>query len=596
MRKRNLKFISLNIIVLIILSGVQTTSFSQTRDSLLTIEGIVKDNKTNATIPYAAIYNKSTGRGTLSNLDGYFKLSVNSYSDTIVVRYIGYKSKWYYLKTNQSFYTIKLVENIEVLNEVSVMPKDYDYLYDLIKKCQKKEHHEILNSRMYYELKSFVDEKQVELIECFYNGQINGFNLSHLNLKIGRAALQDNNKQFFLSVESSKAITALKLFDHNPFFPINPLELPKRRIKKNFKLRFVKQYQTESNDSVYVIKYIPRDTVSAYFSGKIWINKTKSDILKITLNCIDCKRHPFIPLFLDDKIASVNLRITKSFEEIDGASYFNHIDFNYDIVYTGRKYINRLEKNCTISSYAVLHAYNNKQSFFDPKFDYQQSISDYKKLNIVPYNEYFWDNHQELQVVDPENESFFNDSKSITNRNIFSPNEYFKNGILEYPFITWTGKRILFREFNEDKFNVPQTISPGVKKYVLSAKIYLDVIQLQDSIQILTKTIFDPYESYYTMEMDRQAQCFVNMYFDLIEIERRRLAQRLEQSDKTRKTISSLYLDSQASVSKVSWQFFMAVDEGKNEKEMLKWNALILKELQIDNIALFNPYPKEDLD
>ena len=577
---------------------LNTTIAQVSSDSLqeFIVEGKIIDRKTRQPIPYVAIYNKNTGRGTLSNLEGYFKLKIYQFSDTVSIQCIGYKTQTLTFNESVSFYTVKLNENVQVLQEVSVMPNDYEYLYALLKKVKKSQSSQKHTARFYYELKSYVDQKQVELVECFYNGDISGYNLNDLNIKLGRAALQENEKQFFLSVESSRAITSLKLFDYNEYFPTSPFQLSKRELKKIFKLRPVKHYENEDKDSVIVIKYSPRDARKSRFSGEIWVNETQSSIIKTTLNCTNCKTHPFIPLFPDDTIASVNLNITKTFEKKNDNMVFKHIDFSYDVVYKGRKHINRPSETCTVSSNAVLYAYDYETPFFDPKFDYPFGLNDYKKLNIVPYNAVFWDNHNELSIEDPKNDQFFNDELSLTNTRIFSRTEYFKNGILEFPFITWTGKRVFFREFNEDTISLPELTGPDIKKYLLSVKIYLDIIQSEDSLQIITATIFDPYESYYTLPMNRKAQCFVNLYFDLVEIERRALQAEIDTSDKTIETILDLYENRKLRIEKLSWRYFKAVDRGENESEMIKWNDYVLNALKIDNITLFNPYPEKPGD
>jgi len=48
------------------------------------VEGRILDSKTATPIAYANIYNKRTNKGTISNLDGYFRLSCERLSDTLV--------------------------------------------------------------------------------------------------------------------------------------------------------------------------------------------------------------------------------------------------------------------------------------------------------------------------------------------------------------------------------------------------------------------------------------------------------------------------------------------------------------------------------
>ncbi|MBL0007556.1 MAG: hypothetical protein IPP25_10380 [Saprospiraceae bacterium] len=158
---------------------------------------------------------------------------------------------------------------------------------------QKQSLHFETDAKAYYELKTFRDEQQIELVEGYYNAAISGYELSGLTLKAGRLAMQPYDNRFFASMESSTAITAMKLLSNNSNFPDSPLELSKKEMRKNFDLSLDKKYVDDNADSIYVISYEPVDTAGMFFKGTVWINKTNNTILKITLNCHHCKKYPF---------------------------------------------------------------------------------------------------------------------------------------------------------------------------------------------------------------------------------------------------------------------------------------------------------------
>ena len=133
------------------------------------IEGVLLSKETNEPVQFANIYNLSLQKGTLSNTDGYFRIIVDDVLDTILITCIGFKEKQLKLIQYESRYEVILEENSYLLNEVTIIPKDNSYLFDLIHKCRKTASSRDSKSKAYYELKSYKDEEQIELVEGYYN-------------------------------------------------------------------------------------------------------------------------------------------------------------------------------------------------------------------------------------------------------------------------------------------------------------------------------------------------------------------------------------------------------------------------------------------
>ncbi len=565
----------------------------------VSIEGKITEKITGEAIPYAKVYNQTQHKGTLSNEDGYFKLSVRDYADSVVVRVIGFKSAVLKLNATTTFYEVVLEENAQLLGEVTVRPEDNSYLYELMQDCRKNSTGASTGSasvsrmeeaKVYYELKSTVENKQIELVENFYNGSIYGYDLEELKLKTGRFALQDFDKTFFGSHESSKAIVMLKLFKSNDYFPISPFELSGKKLRQQFYLHLHSRYR-DDKDSIYVVDFVPRDKTGNYFTGRVWINPKAKTILQTELHCEHALRHPFLPIFPNDTIRNLDLHITKSFQEVNGKMCFRHIDFSYETTYK-----NRSNTTYKTSTKAILYAYDFGHAFTLPKFRFAEA-SDFKKISAVPYNAYFWQNHEELTLSDEkdQNQSYFNDVRSTTNRGIFAQGK-FSHGIFESPYLTWGGKRIRFREFAADTTENTNYVRGAViisELYNLNAKIYLDINPFLDTLQIVTTTVFDPYESYYKLPLDNAALYFINVYFDLVELERRKLESEILQSDRKLETIDKLYAESEKRIAAMQLKYFKEADHGKSERGMAKWNQVIVDGLKIDNLLLLNPYLKE---
>lgn len=559
------------------------------------IEGKILDNETKEPIPFANIYNKSSKKGTISNADGYFRILINEVTDTITISFIGYKEQIIKIKADKKNYLIYLEVNILLLNEVTVTPKDNSYLFELVQASKKSISSIERKSKAYYELKSFVDDSQMELVEGYYNIDVKGYTLMNLHLKAGRIALGANRNRFFASLESSRALLMLNLFDRNDYFPINPMELSKSKLRKNYYLDLESKYLDGTNDSIYIIDYKPKDTSGLFFNGKIWINKTRNHLIKITLNCDNTLKHPFLPLFPYNKISNVSFSITQSFNISNSQVVFNHTDFIYKTDYVSR--IGKTEEQkYTVLTKAVLYAYDYENSFSLPFFNFKDvNIGDYQKINAMPYNDFFWTYNDEYRLNDSinTNELFFIDSSSLTNKTLFKSNTILKHGLFEHPYISWSRNRIKFREILSDTSVTNATTGFRSDQYKLAVKIYLDINFYRDSTHIITSTIIDPYESFYHLPMNNQTHCFINIYFDLCEIARRELEEKLKAQTNNVYRLKEIYTDFLTQFETKRNEYLKAVDRGTIEKEMIKYNNIVYEILRIDNIELFQPYKNE---
>lgn len=557
------------------------------------IEGRVLNKKTKVPIPYANVYNKTLDKGTITNTDGYFRIQTNSETDSVRISFVGFKDQVIDLGRQTSFLTILLEENVLLLGEVTITPQDNSYLFALLKACRKSASNTEKASKAYYELKSTIDDHQVELVEGYYNVDVTGYALKDLHLKAGRVALRPHNDRYFASMESSRAILMLSLMDKQAYFPLNPLAMSSSKSEKTYNLGLESKYVNEKNDSVYVVSYTPKKNQEQFFEGQIWINKSKSQIIKITLNNPSAEKHPFLPLFPSDSISNVSFAITQTYQSQGGEAVFNHIDFVYEIGYKSR--IGKTEEQqYTIATSAVLYAYDYKNLFFAPMFDFNDhSTGDYRKINALPYNAFFWSTNDEYRLNDSlnTNASFFSDSRSITNKTLFKKDKHWKRGLFEHAYVQWAPTRIMFREMLPDTSE--QSLSSyGIKseQYNLAVKIYLDINTYQDSTDIATAAIFDPYESYYYLPMDKQTHCFVNMYFDLCEIKRRELEEKIRADGISALRAKEIYESFVEKMEVDNNTFLKAVQRGTIESEMVRYNAYVRSKLGIDNIEMFQPF------
>jgi hypothetical protein len=563
----------------------------------LVIEGRILNKRTSEPVAFANVFNKSLANGTISNSDGYFRIKIAAPTDTVQITSIGFKPFNIELHTGLAFYAIELEENIQMLKEAIVSPGDDAYLYDVVQKCRKSNPLAHQKAKAYYELKSFVDSNQIELVEGYYTLDIDGYKLSALQMKAGRLALRQHDNRYFASLESSRAIMMLDLFNSSEYFPSNPLELAKNKLKQCYHLTLDNVYLEPTSDSIYVIHYTPKQSQGRFFEGTLWINKTTSQLIKISLICEQAVVHPFLPMFPSDSISKVSFNIIQSFKLLDnGQSVFNHTDFIYQVDYKSR--IGKLEEeHFSVQTNALLYAYSFDELFFQPLFKFNDNaLSDYRMINALPYNDFFWSNNDEYRLHDSvnTNELFFADSGTVTNRSLFKANEFATKGLFEHPYARWSERRIKLREVVADTIIINRSSDPKAVQYNLDVKLFVDLNTYSDSTSILTAAIFDPYESYYALPMDNKTHCFVNVYFDLCEIKRRALEAEIQAANWDPLLIQAIYDEYTRTLEGELNGYLKAVQRGTNLSEMRKYCGMVNEKLGIDNYAFFKLFDNEE--
>ncbi|HLG35992.1 MAG TPA: hypothetical protein VI757_14015 [Bacteroidia bacterium] len=590
-----MKFYS--IIFLSALVIISSRSYCQTGRNVSAknfIEAKILDTANAASLAYANIFNLNTKRGTISNDEGFIRIEINSPEDTLDVSYIGYAVRHIAAHEIKDAGIIFLKRNPVLLKEATVVADASSFLYDMLSACKKPSASKKKTAKTYFELETFKDSTQIELIVCYYNGHFTGYNVNEPEFKTGRLALAEIDGKLFVSTESSKAIYMLTLFDDNDNFPKNPFQLKKKAFREYYQLSLAEKYKDEKSNVIYVIDFFPRSDAGIFFNGRVWIDSLKNEIIKINLKAENALRHPFLPLWTTDSLKRVDLEITETFNEIDGTMFFNHVDYNYTIQYKSRN-----DSVYEITTKAVLYAYDYRNNFPLPHFQFSDfKNTDYRKIIAVPYNRFFWEHNDEYKLNDKKNrnEQFFTKKEVINNiRFTEDAQKSFRIGFFERPYLIWNGARIHFAYTLGDSTNAiskDDLKKTPAERYNLKVQLYMDVNLYHDSLNILTATVFDPFQSYYHFPFDTLADCFLNLYFDVMEIERREFEKEIHEQKLSIELINDAYQRKIKENESISRSYFSSVERGNNRKELLKWNEHVFEELRIDNCKLFNQYDK----
>lgn len=101
------------LLVCVLLAGYSQFSFGQEDDKrLIQLSGVVLSSDSLERMPFTAIYDKTTRRGTISDYYGYFSM-VTKPGDTLVFNYIGYKPSTYIVPDTLSEFGYALIQLID---------------------------------------------------------------------------------------------------------------------------------------------------------------------------------------------------------------------------------------------------------------------------------------------------------------------------------------------------------------------------------------------------------------------------------------------------------------------------------------------------
>jgi hypothetical protein len=343
--------------------------------------------------------------------------------------------------------------------------------------------------------------------------------------------------------------------------------------------------QLPSDEATWHIEFIPKKNKRAQFKGDLWIDKESSAILKIEMSCDSAAIHPFKADGLD-KLGYVSMFIKHTYQAEDGPGPLQHIDFSYQFDYidkykADKKVIAKPAKRAKTKG--VVYFYDFKRPFIAPYFKYDIKEEDYEKIAMLPYNTSFWESAEGLMHTEEQQRSlqFLASNGQLMNferRNTTGERIAYQD-FVEVNSLLWSDTTRVFLTRERDPMK-------QLKPYQVQAQIYMDVVLDGDSVHHFSVSVFDVKNTYFSTLGDK-VNCLVNMYFDIFEIERLKMEDKLEAQPHTAEEIDEVYKRTSKNAERIGAQFLEEVERGQNEEAMKKWNQYVFESLEIDNMKTF---------
>lgn len=508
--------------------------------------------------------------------------------DTLVFSAIGYKKAFVPVAQILKQGTVFLKVNEMLLQEVTVYSNN-NFAYELLGKSRKALMNSISRSaKAYYFLETEISGQPVELLECYYTAKLNNNRIQELGFKNGRVGVAPFIDRYFVSLDISKAFTMLNLIYPDERMPSNPYQFNTKQLKKNYLLHLEASY--DSLQPVYIIEFIAKNTEGHFFNGKVHVLKHTFLPLKIELRVQNTLHHPFRPLFPNSKISSASMLINKNFEFKNDSCYVHHVDFNYKLNYMVQN------QTRTVNSKGLMYFYDYHSPFYLPLYDYNTEADDYRKITGLSYNEGFWDLNSVLEnskSMKLKRSYFEQEGLLINYKNDGNQKQGLqKGGFFENNDLKWSDTLRLSIKGNGIANDTSEKAPVSgetfrADRYALKAGIFLDVNPVGEGLQHFSASVFNVNESYYHLKEDANTNCFINIYFDLVEIERRKMEDDIGKNPNSWTHIKGCYTKAVLEIETMGLKYLKEVERGHNKKKLEEWNRKVVDVLGIDNVKTF---------
>jgi hypothetical protein len=570
-----------------------------------TINAIVKSSLSNEPLPYCNISVKSSSIGTITNFDGYFVLKTISSRDSVFISYLGYETLGGTAAEFANVNEIYLNPASYKLSEVTIVAED-EYLYFIVNECRKKllNSNKNLSSKMYFALETKASGQAAEFVECYYNASFKGPHFIEMLLKNGRIALSSVDNRLFRNIETSKAIRRLNLTEHTSLFPALPLQFKKSALRENFNL-----FYGFTSDEIVCVYFNPKLPSAGLFSGEMWINTKTMNLLKIVLNSEHSEIHPFESI-TGDRIDNVSMNIVINFSTLYSATP-ELIVFNYDMDYHSGSGLNfnsfqQVPKIVAINCKTVIYCYDYNKPFLLPFFEYDTEISDYAKISVIPFNQKFWDNNNAMILTKNQKKTIgildntgyqWNFREGNVGKDFLLESRITENG----DTLAYCGQYAFWKEGTRAMINKAMPQNKTFEEFDLnylsmkslcnfSVQILLDADIYNDSLFCRSYTVFDEANSYFHLPVEDYSNPFLNIYFDIYEVERRKMQQYLDSNNVSVAEVRKIYESASSEAESMSFKFVTETNYGENASKMKKWNQYVYDELNINNFVIFDKY------
>ena len=316
---------------------------SLSNEKVKTITGIIIDDETHETLPFATIGLKNKGRGTVSNINGEFGLNISSdlYSDTLSVSFLGYIRRD--IPVNQAFgnnFTISMKREFISIPEIIIRNQ---IPQEIINKARQAIAHNYGNTPasmigFYREgvLKKSDLQTYSEAILQIYKSAYSGTFMGD-QIKVYKSRKIENiNRSDTLAIRLKAGLsTCLDLDGAKNIFDFITVE---SIVDYTYRMTDIVTYDDEA---AYAIEFEQREGIDRpLFKGTIYINTVDYGILNVEFEINPSLIHKMKDTFISNTSRGFNtwpvsVRYSVSYRKVNNRYFLSHV--RGDLVFASKQ-------------------------------------------------------------------------------------------------------------------------------------------------------------------------------------------------------------------------------------------------------------------
>jgi hypothetical protein len=542
-----------------------------------TVIARVMDAETGSPLPYATVLLKGTSRGTITNSEGWFSLPLQGAQDSLQISFIGHRTRVISFTPSLDGSHILLERAVHELGEAVIRPGEDLYARVVAASNWLRRIPEV-QAKLFYGLETHSDGQPVEILNSYYSSTFKGAMLTKLDFKRGRIGIAPKDDRYFINFNTARAFALLDIHQKYGRFPLSPFSYTTR---KTLKADFLAELVTAAGDAEGVdhIRVTPRDHVKGAWVLDLWLPPGETTVRGLELSCTNCANYSFVPLFDHGRIDTVDMRYRQTWTT-SPPLLPQVMELEYTTAYTGPGFSERFR------SHAIMHAFDHGTPFIPTQFRWHPNLEEYRKIAWLPDDSIFWS-----RMTPPlPTERQMRDQAFIAQHDLRRNSWYDSLGtyydLLRPVYKAWSKeKRLRFWEVTgtwSPKHHQP----PDPNRIELHAQLYLEMDTTNGAFHWFSCAVFAPHHSVYMAPLEIWSEVFIRIYFDLCEVERRKMDARLDRPGMNVDRAEKIYREHSRELRNTLDKYMKHTRNGKDGLSLIPWHEVIVKELNIHNLTL----------
>lgn len=545
----------------------------QTLAAQQVIEARIIDGDSFEPLPYATVLLHGKARGTITNAEGRFQVPLGTGPDSLRISYVGYNTLIVHLSEALDGTDIHMLRSVQYLTEVVIRP-DADIYKRFVAASNWMRRSPEVTSKLYLSLETHNGDVPVEVMEGYFNATFRSAVLRRITYKQGIIGLAAKEGRHFINYNTASNLLLLDIHGGQSRFPNSPFSYSTARdLMKHYSVEWVST--GTGTEGVDQFEAVPRDSASGAFSATLWLVAGSANVRALELRCINCSRHPLVPLFDHGRIDTVDLRYKQTWSTL-GPPMPEVVHVDYTVAYAAPSFRDRYTTSM------VLHAFDRGQQFIPTLFPWRNGLNEYPMIAWMPRDTAFW-----KRVSPPIPTERQTQDREIVLRNDVAQNSWFDSLRLDHPhlrphYLAWSSDRWIdgthLSGVPVDRPNDGRR-PPNVH---LRTHLYLDLDTTGGTLHHRTLAVLDAQASWYLYPWEPWASAYCTLFLDLCEIERRALEQRLNEPGTTLARARQLHKEHTQRMKDVQKRLLMTVE---NQLIQLRtWNTRVQETLGVDRL------------